>query len=207
MWYFLIPIAIIIIGFLAARAKKLGYFDKKDNAAAGVAAEQVTGKYFPCLLEGSIDMPVMADVIKAARIDVEVAREYLISRGMYRADLSDAECMALCSMPVEGQAGWDGVNTFGGGGPYGGRYLTGSFHFEIDVNGQQIPEKSWITLFSNEHYPVTGGIEQDGTIAMGSIGGVDIRGSVASGKPVGRAMHGSGQIYIYGNLNGGYRKL
>jgi hypothetical protein len=45
----------------------------------------------------------------------------------------------------------------------------------------------------------------NGDINMGSIGGVTIKGSVASGKPVGRVMHGDDKVHIYGNLNGGFK--
>jgi hypothetical protein len=63
---------------------------------------------------------------------------------------------------------------------------------------------SWVTLFSPEHFPVTGGILPNGDVNMGSIGGVTIKGSVSTGKPIGRVMHGDGKVHIYGNLNGGF---
>jgi len=177
-WIF---IAAIVIAFIAYRAKKLGYFDKKDHADAGVVVDQ--GLPFPCVLEGSIDMPDHEERIKARNIE-------LIANGH----------------GISGDEARD--NAIGGGGaPDGGMWLSGTFHFEIDANGQQIPEKSWVTLFSAEHFPVTGGIFPDGTINMGSIGGVTIKGSVASGKPVGRVMHGDNKLHIYGNLNGGYKRV
>lgn len=197
-------IGLLIIGLVAA------YKDyerkQKRKQSAPVAAPE--GGFFPCILEGSIDMPPMADVIKAARLDVEEAKAYLTSQGKYRDNLSDEECMALCSMPVKGHPAWDGVNEFGGGGAYGGRYLTGSFHFEIDSVGQQIDGVSYVTIFSAEHFPVTGGIRGDGGIGMGSIGGTGISGRIENGKLVdARIEHGDGKTYIYGVLNGTWRKV
>lgn len=200
----LMAIAVVaLIVWLASRAKKLGYLNKKEKP---VETPPQTGFVFPCILHGDVNMPPMEDMIKAARIDVEAEKEYLTSRGLYRSDLSDAECMALCSMPVQGQAGWDGINKFGGGGDYGGRYMTGSFHFEIDAGGQQIPEKSWIKIFSDDMFKVTGGIRGDGVIAMGTIGGVEINGAVVGGKMSGRILHGDGKHHIYGTMVGTYTK-
>lgn len=192
----------LLVGWLAYRAKKLGYFDGKKEVAIPSAP------LFPCVIEGNIDMPPMADVIKAARIDVEAAKGYLSSVGKYRPDLSDQECMALCSTPVKGQPGWDGVNKFGGGGAYGGRYMTGSFHFEIDAIGQRIDKASWVKLFSDTPYPVTGGVRGDGGIGMGSIGGTNIIGRISDGKLLdARIEHGDGKVHIYGVLNGTWRPL
>jgi hypothetical protein len=154
--------------------------NKSEKAAAGVVLDQGV-KYYPCMLEGSIDMPDHDERIKARNLE-------LVANGH---GVSDDEARN---------------NAIGGGGaPDGGMWLSGTFHFEIDANGQQIPDKSWVTLFSAEHFPVTGGILPDGSINMGSIGGVTIQGSVASGKPVGRVMHGDGKVHIYGNLNGGFK--
>lgn len=200
----LIALAVLVVlGWLYERARKLGYLKKKDKQPSETTT-QTSGFVFPCILEGNVDMPPMADVRKAARIDVEAAKDYLTSRGQYRSDLSDDECMALCSMRVEGQPGWDGVNLFGGGGAYGGRYMTGSYHFEIDAVGQQIPGKSWIKIFSDVPYDVTGGIRGDGVVAMGSIGGVEISGAVVNGQSSGRVLHGDGKHHIYGVMNGRY---
>lgn len=198
---------LLVVVWLISRAKRLGYFDKKENTSTPSDTTNEGGFVFPCVLEGNIDMPPMVDIVKAARIDVEAAKEYLTSRMKYRSDLSDEECMALCSMPVKGQPGWDGTNEFGGGGAYGGRYMTGSYHFEIDAIGQQIPGKSWVKIFSDVPYPVTGGIRGDGVIAMGSIGGTEINGAVVNGQPSGRILHGDGKHYIYGVMNGRYTKI
>jgi hypothetical protein len=43
---------------------------------------------------------------------------------------------------------------------------------------------------------------------MGSIGGTEINGSVATGELVnGKLLHGDGKHHIYGVLNGSYRKV
>jgi hypothetical protein len=188
---------LVVFAYSIYRGKELGYFDK-FLIKPTPEAPQVSNKFYPCLFEGSIDMPPMEDVAQAAIVDVKAA-------GLYKEGMTKEECMNLCSVPVQGQAGWDGVNTFGGGGPYGGRYLTGSFHIEIDANGQQIPTASWIKLFSDEKFPVTGGVFPDGKINMGSIGGTQIQGSLVTGKPVGKILHGDGKHHIYGNLNGGFK--
>lgn len=152
----------------------------------------VATHYCPSMMEGSIDMPSMADVALACNIDVKEA-------GLWRDGMTDAEAQALCSAPMPNN------NNFGGGGAYGGRYLTGSFHFEFDANCQQIPGVSYVTLFSPEHYPVTGGLTGDGKIGMGSIGGTGISGSIVDGKLVdAKIVHGDGKHHIKGNFNGGF---
>lgn len=181
--YILIGLVIVLIV-----AYKRGVFDnKKQDVVAPV------GGFFPCILEGNIDMPPMDEVTKAAIIDVKEA-------GLWRDGMADSEAMALCSAPLP-----NALN-FGGGGAYGGRYLTGSFRFEIDAVGQQTGD-SWVKIFSDDKYTVTGGITGDGTIAMGSIGGTNIVGTVTKGSPFGKILHGDGKHYIYGVLNGTYTKL
>ena len=156
------------------------------------APSPVAARYCPSMMEGSIDMPSMADVALACNIDVKEA-------GLWRDGMTDAEAQALCSAPMPNN------NNFGGGGAYGGRYLTGSFHFEFDANCQQIPNVSYVTLFSPEHYPVTGGLTGDGKIGMGSIGGTGISGSIVDGKLVdAKIVHGDGKHHIKGNFNGGF---
>lgn len=172
---FIIFLAVVLV---------IGYFvvksNKDEKAQANVVLDQSI-KYYPCMLEGSIDMPDHGERIKARNLE-------LVANGH----------------GVSGDEARD--NTIGGGGaPDGGMFLTGSFHFEIDPNGQQIPAQSWVKLFSDEKLPVTGGILPDGTINMGSIGGTQITGSVATGKAVGRILHGDGKHHIYGNLNGGFK--
>jgi hypothetical protein len=136
----------------------------------------------------------MSDVTAAAIIDVKEA-------GLWRDGMTGQEAMDLCSMPLPN------AYNFGGGGAYGGRYMTGSFRFEIDANGQQTGD-TWVKIFSDEKFPVTGGIRPDGVIAMGSIGGTEINGSVATGELVnGKLLHGDGKHHIYGVLNGSYRKV
>ena len=133
---------------------------------------------FPIILEGNVDMPNHEERIIARNKE-------LVTNGH----------------GVSGNEARD--NAVGGGGaPDGGMWLAGSYHFEIDANGQQIPGKSWLKLFSDTEYPVTGGVTANCDIAMGSIGGVDIRGKIADGKSTGRVMHGDGKVWIYGNMVG-----
>jgi hypothetical protein len=140
----------------------------------------VAAKYCPSMTEGSIDMPSQEERIKARNIEL-VANGHGISGN----DARD--------------------NTVGGGGsPDGGMFLTGSFHFEFDANCQQIPEKSYVTLFSDERFPVTGGMTPDGKIGMGSIGGTSIEGSIVNGKLDAKIYHGDGKRHIYGVFNGGF---
>lgn len=137
-----------------------------------------TKPFFPCIIEGNVNMPDHEARINARNIE-------LITNGH----------------GISGDEARD--NAIGGGGsPDGGMYLAGSYHFEIDAIGQRIDDKSWLKLFSDEKFPVTGGITGDGTIAMGSIGGVDIRGSVVGGAPTGKVMHGDGKVHIYGVMSG-----
>lgn len=176
---------LIVIVLIAGAAAYLYKQSKKDKAPAVVAKP-----LFPCVIEGNIDMPPMAEVIKAAVIDVKQA-------GLWHDGMTDEMAVAMCSMPLPN------ANNFGGGGAYGGRYLTGSFHFEIDATGQRIDALSWVKIFSDEKYPVTGGVRGDGGIGMGSIGGTGISGRIADGKLLdARIEHGDGKPHIYGVLNG-----
>lgn len=213
MWFVYLLIGILVLGVLGwayERARKLGYIAKIKGKSDAKEPEKPRTGFFPCILEGNVSMPPMAAVIKAARIDVEKAKDYLTSRGKYRPDLSDEECMTLCSAPVKGHPNWDGVNEFGGGGDYGGRYLVGAFHFEIDANGQRIDETSWLSIFNADRFKVSGGITGDGAIGMACmpIGGTPISGKIVDGKIVdGRVTHGDGKTWVYGVMNGTYRKV
>lgn len=163
--------AIIVIAVLIYKQNKKSKRTEPEKPVA----------YFPCILEGNVNMPDHEERIKARNIE-------LVANGH----------------GVSGDDARD--NAIGGGGaPDGGMWLNGSYHFEIDAQGQRIDDKSWLKLFSDEKFPVTGGITGAGDIAMGSIGGVDIRGSVASGKPIGRVMHGDGKVHIYGVMDGTWR--
>lgn len=138
----------------------------------------VAAACFPIVIEGNVDMPGHEDRIIARNLE-------LVAHGNV---VSSDEALN---------------NSLGGGGaPDGGMWLAGSYHFEIDANGQQIPDRSWLKLFSDEKYPVTGGVTAACDIAMGSIGGVDIRGKIADGKSTGKVMHGDGKVHIYGVMNG-----
>lgn len=81
----------------------------------------------------------------------------------------------------------------GGGAPDGGIWLSGSFHFEIDAGGQATAA-SWITVFSPEHFPVTGGLYGNGEIHMGSSVGVDISGLLKNGQVTGYVAESGGRL-------------
>ena len=165
---------IVIILAIIAIAAFIYMQSKKDKHAALIP----NTIYFPCILEGNVNMPDHDERIIARNKE-------LIANGH----------------GVSGDEARD--NAIGGGGaPDGGMWLSGSYHFEIDANGQRIDDKSWIKLYSDDKYQVTGGITGAGVIAMGSIGGVQISGSVVGGKPVGKVMHGSGKVHIYGLMDG-----
>lgn len=183
----------IVVVYLLYRGNELGKFDNILNKNKTEPTPTNSTSYFPCVVEGGIDMPPMDAVKEAAIIDVKEA-------GLFKDGMTAEDCMSLCSMPLPNEY------NFGGGGAYGGRYMTGSFRFEIDANGQQTGD-SWVKIFSDEKFPVTGGIRPDGIIAMGSIGGTQINGSVVSGTTSGKLLHGDGKHHIYGVLNGTYRKL
>lgn len=149
-----------------------------------VETKPVAQTCFPIILEGNVDMPGHEERILSRD------RE-LVTNGFGVQVTNDS------TIDTERN------NRVGGGGaPDGGMWLAGSYHFEIDANGQQIPEKSWLKLFSDTQYPVTGGVTANCDIAMGSIGGVDIRGKIADGRSTGKVMHGDGKVHIYGNMVG-----
>lgn len=80
----------------------------------------------------------------------------------------------------------------GGGSPDGGIWLSGTFHFEIDAAGQNTAA-SWITVFSDERFPVNGGIYPNGEIHMGSPAGLDISGLFKNGVVTGYVAE-AGQV-------------
>ena len=181
MLYFIIA---IIIGYLAYRAKKLGYFDKKDHADAGVVLDH--GLPFPCVIEGTVDAPPMADRIKALAFEAET--KGITITGDYDAD-------------VKAQGGE--------------MMLIGySFKFLFDATGQIVGAGSHANLFGT-NYPVQGGMNPDGTLGMDivvdsarvQVQGRVVNGALINGKAVKTWLFKAGHPpHIYGVLNGAYRR-
>jgi hypothetical protein len=115
-----------------------------------------SGSFYPCVIDGRFDMPAHEQRIAARNAS-------LLRTGHV----------------VTGDDNVDNA-VLGGGSPDGGIWLSGQYHFEVGADGQ-VTSASWITVFSNEHFPVTGGIYQNGEIHMGSPVGVDISGAIANG--------------------------
>lgn len=146
-----------IILIVLAILYKTGKFDKKETPTT-----PVTLMVFPCIIEGNFDMPSHEARIAARNTS-------LLNHGhnITGEDAVDNEVL-------------------GGGAPDGGIWLAGSYHFEIDSVGQKIDGKSWIKVFSDERYPVTGGVTGSGEIWMGS----PAAGATITGKIVGSAIEG-----------------
>jgi hypothetical protein len=174
----LICVGLVVVAWLAHRAKKLGYFDKKDDAGAGVVLDQ--GLPFPCVIEGSIDAPPMADQLRA--LDIEAASKGITITGDYEADKA-----------AQG----------------GGMFLLGyTFKFTFDAAGQVVLSDSHANLFG-VNYPVSGGMEATGVLGMDIVvdtARVQIQGKVVNGKFVDGKAVKSWLPHIYGVLHGTYRK-
>ena len=149
--------AIVALVALVAFVKRQG---RKDAAAQRV--EPVGVLPFPCIVEGTFGCPDRAVAIAARNAS-------LIKKG-HGIELPDnPDDNSLRNNTI-----------LGGGTPYGGIYLAGSLFFEIDAQGQATAN-SWIKIFSDEKYPVTGGLEVDGRVGMASPAGVTIAGTVRDG--------------------------
>ena len=181
MLYFIIA---IIIGYLAYRAKKLGYFDKKDHADAGVVLDH--GLPFPCVIDGTVDGSPMADRVKA--LAVEAVTKGMVITGDYDAD-------------VKAQGGEMHLTGHG-------------FKFTIDGTGQIVQGRSHVNLFGENWPCEGGmnpngtlGISIVVTDKVsGGVAKVGVEGRVVNGVFLdGRARKGL-MPHIYGVLNGAYRR-
>jgi hypothetical protein len=168
-------IALVVIAYLVYRGKELGYLDKVLGKESDQAAPTAT-HFFPCVIDGSFTMPEHEARI-AARNTSLVNRGHVVTR-------DDAVDNAV----------------LGGGSPDGGIWLSGRFHFEIDAQGQKT-DASWITVFSDEHFPVTGGVTGTGEIRMGSPAGVTITGQIIGTTITGKVSE-AGMIAAVGSLAG-----
>lgn len=136
--------------------------DSKKDEAALVKVEPTGVLPYPCFIEGHFSCPPQAQAI-AARNASLIAHGHGIE------------------LPDDPNNNASRNNTIlGGGTPYGGIYLAGSFVLEIDMRGQ-VTANSYIKVFSDEKYPVTGGIEPNGKVGMASPVGVSIAGIVRDG--------------------------
>jgi hypothetical protein len=175
----IIFIAILVLAWMVYRAKKLGYFDKVDYADAGVVTAQ--GLPFPCVIEGSVDAPLMADRVKA--LAIEAASKNITITGDYAADVA-----------AQG----------------GEMMLIGSgFKFVFDTAGQIVKGESRLNLFLTD-YPVEGGMTPEGVLGMAvDVGGakVGVKGRVVDGKFVDGEVRKGWLPWIYGVLNGEYKRV
>jgi hypothetical protein len=174
-WVF---IAAIVIAFIAYRAKKLGYFDKKDNAEAGVVVDQ--GMPFPCVLEGSIDMSPMPDRVKA--LAIEAVKKGITITGDYAADV----------------AAQGGEMTLVGAFKFtidatGQRVDAESF---VNLFGVEYPITGGVEA--------SGMI---GIGGAGGAGGTSVVGQIVGGKIVDGKIFKGLMPHIWGKLNGTYRRV
>lgn len=134
----------------------------------------------PSVIEGTIDAPPMADRVTA--LAIEAKSKGLTLTGDYTTDYS-----------AQG----------------GEMILLGSYRFQFDEKCG-VAGDSWMKLFNDDKYPITGGMAGDGTLGMdANFGGaiVNIRGRVVDGKlQDGRAIK-SWLPHIYGILNGTWRAV
>ena len=158
--------------------------NKKEKAEAGVVTDQ--GLPFPCVIEGSIDAPPMADRIKALAFEAET--KGITITGEYAVDVAKQG---------------------------GEMMLIGySFKFVFDATGQIVGADSHANLFGT-NYPVQGGMNPDGTLGMDvvvesarvQVQGRVVNGAFINGKAVKTWLFKAGHPpHIYGILNGTYRK-
>ncbi len=163
--------------------------NKKEKAEAGVVLDQgvANGLPFPCVIEGTIDAPPMADRVLA--LANEAKTKGIVITGDYAKD-------------VAAQGGEMMIIGY-------------SFKFVFDATGQVDKSQSHANLFG-VNYPVAGGMEANGTLGMDVVvdtARVQVQGKVTNGqfingKVVKTWLHVEGQPpHIYGVLNGTYRKL
>jgi hypothetical protein len=176
MWYFL---AAVVIFFIAYRAKKLGYFDKKDHAQAGVVVGQ--GALFPCIIEGSVDAPPMQDRVNA--LAIEAASKGLTITGDYAAD-ARAQCGEMM-------------------------LIGSGFKFVFDGTGQIVKGESRLNLFLTDYPVEGGMAPDGSLGMAVDVGGakVGVKGRVVDGKFVDGEVRKGWLPHIYGVLNGEYKRL
>jgi hypothetical protein len=172
-------LAIGIVAYLVYRGNALGYFDKFTSEKT--VPVSVSTKFYPCVIEGSVDGSPMGDRVKALAIEAE-AKGMKIT-GDYVADYT-----------AQG----------------GEMHLTGhGFKFTFDSNGQIVANQSYVNLFAVD-YPCEGGMTPDGILGMAvDVGGakVGVKGRVIDGKFVDGEVRKGWMPHIYGVLSGTWRQL
>lgn len=155
-WLFLA----LVIAYCVHRAKKLGYFDKKDNEAAGVVLDQ--GRTLAGTYTGRIDRPPYERRI--ANRD-----ELLKRKGINTAGMTEAQKNAATK----------------GGGVDGGVYLDGAFAFEADATGKIIAGE---IIVHGTRFKALGTIKADGSFIgsaycsfNGKVSGTAITGEIIGG--------------------------
>lgn len=168
----------IVVAYVLYRGYKLGKFDKfiKKEPEVVVAPPAT---FFPGTLVGSFTMPPHEARIAARNTS-------LIAHGH----------------TVTGDDSIDNA-VLGGGSPDGGIWLSGQYAFEFDSVGQATA-KSWITVFSDEHFPVTGGVMPDGKIGMGSSVGTSITGQITGNTVVGVVAEANRLAHVAPGLGGNF---
>lgn len=172
-------IAIVIAAYLIYRGNELGYFDKftKNKTTEPVVSQ----KFYPCVIEGSVDMSPMADRVSA--LAIEAASKGITITGDYATDV----------------AAQGGEMTLCGHG----------FKFTIDANGQIVKDQSHVNLFAVD-YLCEGGMGPDGVLGMAvDVGGakVGVKGRVVNGKFIDGEVRKGWLPHIYGVLNGNWRLI
>ena len=174
----LVPVILIALVLVV-----IWYVTQRDSKPVDIKLPDAAKLPFPCIIDGPFNCPPMAAAI-AARNTALIRLGHGVESGQDDNDNSSRNNTIL-----------------GGGPPYGGIHLVGYVHFEIDSTGQQIPDKSWISIFSGERHPVTGGVELNGQIGMGSVAGVAIKGKVENGQiTLGRVSESGMDVEVGGEL-------
>ena len=167
----IIILAVIAVAFFLYKESKK---DKKGDMGIPIAA------YFPCVIEGTIDAPPMADRVTA--LAIEAQSKGITITGDYATDVAKQG---------------------------GEMMLLGSYRFQLDDKGG-VTGDSWMKLFNDDKYPITGGMAGDGTLGMdANFGGaiVNIRGRVVDGKLQGGRAYKSWLPHIGGILKGTWRAV
>lgn len=181
MWYLIIAVILVAIAWEPVRRYR------KKQKGASIEPAKDTGLPFPCVIEGKIDAPPMADRVSA--LAKEAATKEIVITGDYAKDVAKQGG----EMMIVGE----------------------SFKFVFDATGQVDKSQSHANLF-RVNYPVAGGMEANGTLGMDVVvdtARVQVQGKVTNGqftngKVVKTWLFVEGQPpHIYGILNGTYRKV
>lgn len=165
-------IIIAVLAWVAYRAKKLGYFDKASDKPSVPVA--TANNSFVGHYKGNIDIPPHEERI-AAR-----------NEGLRRKGL-----------PLTGNDAIDN-RAQGGGDPDGGMWLTGDFEFTTDANRNVTGE---VRIFGSP-FSLTGQVQADGSFTLSYLVPLFVGKVNPDNTVTGKLMHGGGEEYIYGYING-----